>query len=111
MPLFTMLIAGAVGASTPHSEPRRCLLVVDGKTLVQGRCMVFPMGDGGFTLNTATKGRRVGHFAVVDVTGRDRGDASWNARAGDLHAQDPLGPVVRSGTCWSNARARICAWK
>jgi hypothetical protein len=53
----------------------------------------------------------VGHFAVVNVTGGDRGDASWNERAGDLHAWDPLGPVVRTGACWSNARARICAWK
>ena len=108
---FLTLVAAGVLASTPHSEPRRCLLVVDGKTLVRGDCMVFPMGGGSFTLNTARPGKRVGHFAVVDVTGRDVGTASWNAQAGDLHAWDPLGRVVRNGACWTNSRARVCAWK
>lgn len=110
MPLLGMLIAGAAMGPAPRSTPQSCLLAVDGHIFVQGRCLVFPMGGGSFTLNTAQPGRSVGHFAVVDVTGRDRGNATWNAKAGDLHAWDPLGPVHRKGACWLNMRARICAW-
>ena len=42
-------------ADIPHSEQRLCRFEVDGKVLVDGRCEVFPMGDGGYTLNTAGK--------------------------------------------------------
>ena len=116
MPFLAILLASATIAAPAHAAPERtvperCFLGVDGKTLVRGRCSVYFMSDGSFTLNTAENGKRVDHFAMVDVTGRDRGDATWNAESGDLHAWDKLGPVERKGACWVNARARICAWK
>lgn len=44
-------------ADIPHSEQRLCRFKVDGKVLVDGRCEVFPMEDGGYTLNTWTAGK------------------------------------------------------
>ncbi len=38
--------------ASPHSAARQCRFEVDGKTLLDGRCQVYPMGDGGYTLNT-----------------------------------------------------------
>lgn len=108
---FMIVLAMLIASSAQNVEPQRCLLAVDGRTLVRGQCDVFPMGGGSFTLNTGMAGHPVGHFAVVTVSGPDRADASWNAHAGDLHAWDSLGPVSRKGACWINTRTRICAWK
>lgn len=89
---------------------RDCLLVVDGTVHVQGRCWVYPMGDGGLTLNTWSKGKPDrSHFAVVGVTRPGVADASWNKDPDDTHAWDPLGEVTLQDGCWTNARVRICA--
>lgn len=98
---------------TPTSDPevqRDCLLVVDGVTRVEGRCWVYPMGDGGLTLNTWTHGKpEQSHFAVIGVTRPGVADASWNKDPNDTHAWDPLGEVTLQDGCWTNARVRVCA--
>lgn len=89
---------------------RDCLLVVDGVTHVSGRCLVYPMGDGGFTLNVWSRGKPAqSHFAVVSINGPGPADASWNKDPDDSHAWDPLGPVTPEAGCWVNTRTRICA--
>ncbi|QTC92819.1 hypothetical protein [Brevundimonas goettingensis] len=83
---------------------------MDGKVRVDGECLVFPFGDGGYTLNAWSDGKpRQSHFAVV-VRNRDgTGDATWNADPDDDRAGDPLGTVRLNDGCWVNDRARICS--
>ena len=93
-----------------RSTIRSCYLAVNGKVHVKGRCLVFPIGGDGFTLNTWDHGKpRRSHFAVVNETRPGWGDASWNANPNDSRAGDPLGRVRWKAGCWVNPRVRICA--
>lgn len=92
------------------SVPRDCLFVVDGKTRVDGSCLVFPMGNHGYTLNAWSDGKpRQSHFAVVIARADGTGEATWNADPDDDRASDSLGSVKLENGCWTNARVRICA--
>jgi hypothetical protein len=94
----------------PHSAARQCRFEVDGKTLLDGQCQVYPMGDGGYTLNTWSAGKPAqSHFAVVTTRADGKADATWNADPNDDKAGDPLGIVTRKAGCWVNQRTRICA--
>lgn len=89
---------------------RKCLLEVDGQTHVNGRCEVYPMGDGGYTLNSWTSGKpKNAHFAVVVILKDRTAEASWNADPDDSKAMDRLGVVSLRNGCWTNDRVRICA--
>jgi hypothetical protein len=100
----------AAAPATPRSTPKSCTLIVDGKRLVSGRCLVFPLGDGGYTLNTWDHGKpRQSHFAQVNARPDGTGDATWNKDPTDDHALDPLGKVRLVHGCWVNHRTRICA--
>lgn len=105
------LACGVAVASTPnHSVPKRCTLVVDNKVLVNGRCFVYPLDFGGYTLNTWDHGKpRQLHFAQVNAEAGGKGEATWNADPHDDHAQDPLGTVRLANGCWVNERVRMCA--
>lgn len=95
----------------PKGEIRDCRLEVDGRVHVNGKCEVYPMGDGGYTLNTWTSGKpRNSHFAVVAVLNDKTAEASWNADPDDSKAMDSLGVVAQQDGCWTNDRARICAF-
>jgi hypothetical protein len=107
------------GAMPAKAAPRRadCLIVVDGKTYVNGPCQYDPFDtDGSFTLGdyvithrgvdaAHTRGR--GTFVQIDAS---NGTATWN-EGGAYHAQAELGAVHKAGACWVGARAKVCAWK
>lgn len=100
--------AGSGGSS--KSTIRDCYLKVDGIVSIDNRCRVYPMGDGGYTLNSWDGGKpRRSHFAVVSVGPDGKGDATWNADPDDDRALDPLGRMTMLHGCWQNARAVICA--
>lgn len=95
----------------PKGEIRRCRLEVDGHVHVNGKCEVYPMGDGGYTLNTWTSGKpKNSHFAVVAILNDQTAEASWNADPDDSKAMDRLGVVTQHEGCWTNDRAKICAY-
>jgi len=97
-------------ATAPQSERRSCYLAVDKKVHVDGPCMVFPMGDGLYTLNTWDAGKPArSHFAILSKDEDGRVSASWNKDPDDTRAFDPLGVVEKVDGCWVNNRARICA--
>ncbi|WP_312597029.1 hypothetical protein [Brevundimonas sp.] len=96
--------------ASPASSTQTCHLSVDGQVRVQGPCLVFPFGDGGYTMNAWSNGKpSQSHFAVVTTNGDGTADATWNADPDDARAGDPLGKVTFADGCWSNDRARICA--
>ncbi|MGJ8481892.1 hypothetical protein [Sphingobium yanoikuyae] len=102
--------ANAGAADVPGSEMRYCRFEVEGKVHVNEKCEVYPMGDGGYTLNAWSSGKpENSHFAVVIVDGEGKGDASWNADPDDDKAMDSLGTVTFEEGCWVNKRTRICA--
>lgn len=108
-------IAVAKSATPPPPAPsqsavKNCYLAVDGTVHVDGRCRVFPIGDGGYTLNTWDGGKpAASHFAIVEPRGDGTADATWNADPDDDRAYDPLGRLRREGPCWTGERTRICA--
>lgn len=111
----------------------RCLLKVDGKRLISGPC-VYVIGEGGSFQFHGSHQVHVGidypdinchlceistdYFVDVDRFNDDPDPetgtpwyAHWNEDKRATHAQSYLGPVVRDGACYSNARTRICLWK
>lgn len=84
-----------------RSAARHCRFEVDGKTLLDGRCQVYPMDDGGYTLNTWSAGKPAqSHFAVVSTRANGKADATWNKDPDDDKATDPLGTVTLRDGCW-----------
>jgi hypothetical protein len=101
----TVLTICVLLGSSATAEQRRalCKLVVNGKTYINGLCdfeVIDP--DGSFTIMGKV------HFAYVMVKG-NAADATWNRHPKSFHAESPLGTLTRTGACWENATAQICA--
>lgn len=97
-------------SATPTASRKSCYLSVDGKVLLDGPCLVYPFGDGGYTMNAWSEGKpKNSHFAVVVLMADGTADATWNADPDDDKAGDRLGTVRLSDGCWINDRVRICA--
>ncbi|MFA4898184.1 MAG: hypothetical protein WC563_01540 [Brevundimonas sp.] len=95
--------------TTPAASRKSCYLSVDGKVLLDEPCLVYPFGDGGYTMNAWSEGKpKNSHFAVVVLMADGTADATWNADPDDDKAGDRLGAVRLSNGCWTNDRARIC---
>lgn len=93
-----------------RSRMRDCYLKVDGTVHVAGRCLVFPMGDDTYTLNTWDRGKPASsHFAMISRRPDGSHEATWNADPDDTRAFDALGTVTLNDGCWTNDRVRICA--
>ena len=102
--------SGRGQAANASEQQRECRFEVDGKVMVAGRCWVYPMGAGDYTLNTRDHGRpHYPHFAMVSSNGDGTANVTWNADPTDDRAFDPLGKARKRGGCWVNERVRICA--
>ena len=85
----------------------KCLLEVNNTPYVLGPCDVEINKDGP-TIVTGPRGK---YFAYVFPDG-DKAEASWNGLLkGATHAHSPLGTLTKSGACWINETAKICAWR
>lgn len=98
-----MMASGAAVAA-----PGRCLLVVDGKTYLNGPCPVSIDPDGSFSVGT---GPKASFFAYVNVEPSGVAVGSWNEERGATHAHSSLGELKRNGACWTNDKAIVCAWR
>jgi hypothetical protein len=88
-----------------------CVLEVRGKSYLNGRCPIYLDSTGYFMVGSDGE-HLLSVFAIVDVTGKGVGNATWNEGiVGETHAQAPLGVVKQSGACWTNAEVKICAYK
>ncbi|MDD1568451.1 MULTISPECIES: hypothetical protein [Bradyrhizobium] len=109
-----VLLCWAMPLAVPadvHANEGRCLVVVDGHTFLKGRCNIEIGTGGSFTVGVGDKSRSE-HFAYVTLDGgTDAAVGYWNGVAAESHADEHLGPLKRKGACWSNSRARICAWR
>lgn len=100
--LFSALPA-AHAAQSAH-----CLIEVEGKTYLRGPCPVMKMGtvmmvgsDGEQSLSP--------YFAQISINPDGTADGRWSAVPKSTHAQTPLGTLRRSGSCWENPVAKVCA--
>ncbi|HQZ82522.1 MAG TPA: hypothetical protein PLR83_04830 [Pyrinomonadaceae bacterium] len=108
---FVILSAvGLYAGSTVYAKPGRCLLVIDGKKYISGKCDIDMYSDGTGSFQITELRKKGAYFAQVLVSpGTALG--YWNGARDATHAHDPLGEMTRNGACWQNDRARICAWK
>ena len=101
-------------AAVAEQRPALCKLVVNGKTYINGRCNFEDFGDGSFAIGVLRDDQQIPvggfYFAYVDVHG-STAEAKWNEDPRDLHANASLGTLTRTGACWENAIAQICAWR
>ncbi|KXK00939.1 MAG: hypothetical protein UZ17_ACD001001993 [Acidobacteria bacterium OLB17] len=107
------LLVGAFAqapAGVEAAKPGRCLLVIDGKTYISGRCDIEMYNDGTGSFQITERRKRGAYFAQVLI---DNGEALgyWNEERAATHAHASLGALTRDGACWKNDRARVCAWK
>lgn len=100
---LAMVVSGAASAA-----PGRCLLIVEGKTYLNGPCPVAVARSGSLTVGG---GRGLSYFAVVNPAGDGTAAGFWNEERGATHAHTDLGTLHRSDACWTNARAVVCGWR
>lgn len=108
--LFALLGAFGLFAGTASAKPGKCLLVIDGKTYISGRCEVEIYTDGTGSFQITENRKRGSYFAQV-LVGEGEAKGYWNGERGANHAHSPLGELRRNGACWVNNKARVCAWK
>lgn len=128
-----LLIAPFLTANT--SEQRRlpegfkwgrCLLEVDSKTYISGRCSYHLSMNGDFEIHgpkqvwggidypktQAFSGERSeDYFAQVNMNDDGTAEGAWNWDKRATHAHTHLGTLERKGACWVNRKARACVWK
>ncbi|WP_342358843.1 hypothetical protein [Terrarubrum flagellatum] len=104
--LIVGLICLAAGSASARSGDR-CLLVVDGKTYLDGPCPVDVKPGGNYMIGNTKK---ITYFATVQSKGVGAAAGFWNEQRGAGDARTPLGDLRQNGPCWTNDRAVICAW-
>ncbi len=116
--LMFSAVASLALFAAPHGAwafPAKCVLQVDGKTYLNGRCNVDAEDDGSFSVGTGPSqgaGAASPYFAYVNILADDRtsAEAWWNETPGSTHAHSSLGTVKLADdkSCWTNERTKIC---
>lgn len=104
---FCLFFIGSA-ASASGQKTGKCLLVVDKKTYLSGRCKISTDKDGSFQILNI--GKRLTYFAQVQIYD-GVANGYWNEEKGANHAHTPLGELKRDGACWVNRQAKVCAWR
>ena len=95
----------AFAFSTINAAAEICVLVIDGTVHMEGHCTFEAQTGGDFVASDP----ETGAFAHLFIEHDGTGTGFWNAY--ERHAHTPLGRLVRTGGCWSNQRAILCAWR
>ncbi len=104
-------VASTVTATLAEGAEGRCLIAVKGHAYLKGDCNISIEQGGSFKVGVGENSRSK-YFAYVMLDpdpGKGRG--YWNGVEAEDHAHEDLGPLKRKGACWSNALARVCAWR
>ena len=110
--ILMIAVAAPLAAIPAQAFPARCLLQVDDKKYLSGRCDVDIDPDGSFSIGTRSSGwkRPSPYFAyVIFSDDRNKGDATWNENPKSVHAESELGTVSydSKNECWINERTKI----
>ncbi len=105
------LILALVSVMPVWADEGRCLIAVKGHTYLKGNCNISVETGGSFKVGVGEQSRSE-HFAYVVLNSEPRkGRGYWNGVDGEDHAHEDLGVLKRKGACWSNANAKVCAWR
>ena len=105
--LSISLVLAALSSGSSYGATGKCYLQVDGKVYIDNPCNIELEHGGSFSIGTDDPKSR--YFAYVELyDGKATG--SWNGVDAESHAHDPLGDLTRHGACWTNNRAKVCAW-
>lgn len=102
-------VAALLLGTSAYARPAKCLLKVDGTTYIHGTCNYEPFNDGTGSFSIGTDDANSDYFAYVNIYD-GVANGSWNGVEMASHAHEDLGPLTRSGACFENTRAKICAW-
>lgn len=106
LPAISIVTPGRVqNQSDWRGEEGVCRLVVFSKKYIEGKCWVRLNADGSFQIMSQDES----YFAQLQ-RGGGAAMGYWNGTPGSTHAQSTLGAMYRSGACWKNINAEICAW-
>lgn len=97
-------------AAPALAKPSDCLFELDGQKIIDGPCQFIAHPGGSFQLVTL-RGAGIDYVAEVDRVAPGKAMGFWNATRGTPRPRTPLGGLASSGACWTDARARVCAWK
>ena len=103
--------ASSLTAALAEAAEGRCLIMIKGHAYLKSDCNITIEKGGSFKVGVGEKSRSK-YFAYVALDpepGKARG--YWNGVEADDHAHEDIGPLKRKGACWSNASARVCAWR
>jgi hypothetical protein len=101
----------AIVAKPAEAADGRCLIVVQRHTYLKGTCNIGIESGGSFKVGVGEQSRSK-YFAYVMLdAGPENARGYWNGVDADDHAHEDLGLLKRKGGCWSNARAKVCAWR
>ena len=105
---FSAVALLAVAAAQAASSKSKCLLQVNGRTYISGPCNASTDG-GGLSIGwlPENSNKPITYHAYVESNGQ----GFWNEDRGANHAHTPLGTLTRNGACWSNQKAKVCAWR
>jgi hypothetical protein len=107
--LFALVFIGGIMAlGEVHAEPTQCSLTINGKVYINKICNGEFEKDGSFTIGAGQTSRD--HYFVY-MNQNDDGTMTgyWNGTRGESHAHESLGLLLKSGRCWANAHAQVCA--
>ena len=107
---YALILAFVALPAIACAKPARCLIEVDGKAYLFGQCNLMDRYDNGLSVGMVDTGKPSPYFASVSTNDDGSGDGFWNEEPTASHAQTPLGRMKRSGGCWLNDRAKVCAW-
>ena len=108
--LLVVCVFAAATATPVQAFQGRCLIAIKGHTYLKGDCNISVEQGGSFKVGVGETSRSK-YFAYVELDpepGKGRG--YWNGVEAEDHAHEDIGPL-RKGACWTNARARVCAWR
>lgn len=106
--LLLLFIGGIMVIGGAHAAPTQCSLAIDGKVYINKICNGEFEKDGSFTIGAGqTKGDR--YFVYMNHNDNGTMTGYWNGIEAESHASEPLGILSKSGRCWANVHAHICA--
>ena len=106
--IFMVLILSF--ANSAFAKSSDCLFEVDGQRVIDGPCQFVAHRGGSFRIFTL-RGSGLEYVAEVNRVGPEQAFGNWNGQQGDPIPRIPLGVLMPSGACWTNARVRLCAWQ
>lgn len=88
------------------ARPADCLVVMEGRSYIDGPCDFTAEAGGDFTVTLGPRSAKV----MVDPGSRD-GRAFYEDATPASPQSWVIGDVRRDGACWRNRVGRVCAWE